>query len=112
MANYMLIYREQPDAWSSPPGPEEMEAWKNWFNKLQAEGSMVDMGAPYDSKAKVVTKDDITDDALTSSGNLIIAGYSVIKADGLDAAAAIARTCPGINQGCSIEVREIQPGPS
>ena len=112
MANYMLIYREQPDAWSSPPKPEEMEAWKNWFKKLQADGSIVEMGGPYDPKAKVVTKDDTTNEPLTSSGDLIVAGYSIVKADGLDAAAAIAKDCPGVNQGCSIEVREIKTGPS
>lgn len=112
MANYMLIYREKPDAWSSAPGPEEMKAWENWFKKIQAEGSMVEMGAPYASEAKVVTQDATTDEAPTSAGNLILAGYSIVKADNLDAAAAIAKACPGIQQGCSIEVREIKPGPS
>jgi hypothetical protein len=98
MANYVLVYH----GGSMPESPEEgakvMQAWTDWFGVIGS--ALVDGGNPA-SQTKTISADgSVRDDANGPSG------YSVIKADSIDAAVAIAKGCPVLAGGASVQVVE------
>lgn len=100
MANYVLIYHGGGMPESEEEGAKVMKAWTSWFEQLG--GAVVDGGNPV-SQAKTIA----TDGSVSAGGGSNPAtGYSVIKADSLDAAVALAKGCPVLGGGASIEVAE------
>jgi hypothetical protein len=100
MATYLLAYK---DSAGMPEDEEEgkalMAAWGAWFESL---GSAVkDPGNPFGPSKTVSEGGSVSDGA--ASG---LTGYTVIEADGIDAAAEMAKGCPITSGGGSIEVYE------
>lgn len=98
MGNFLFLYH----GGSAPTTPEEGQAvmtkWTNWFGALG--DAVVDAGNPT-SSTKTVAGSGVSD------GSSAVNGYSVIKADSLDAAVAIARTNPQIGAGGTVEVVQV-----
>ena len=98
MANYVLVYH----GGSMPESPEEgakvMAAWTAWFGQLG--GALVDGGNPASATKTIAANGSVSDDATGPSG------YSIIKADSLDAAVGLAKGCPVLLGGASIQVVE------
>ena len=76
-----------------------MGEWGKWFEQLG--DAVVEQGAPT-MPGKIVSKDGAVD-----IGENPLKGYTVIKADNLDAAVRIAEGCPGIPTGGQIAVYEL-----
>jgi hypothetical protein len=103
MANSLLVYHG-----GMPETPEEdehvMKAWTDWFGRLG--DALVDGGNPVGAVKTIGA-----DGSVSNGGSNPSTGYSVIEADGIDAAVATAKGCPilvGPRAG-SIEVGEIPP---
>jgi hypothetical protein len=101
MANYLLLY----SGGSMPDSPAEqaavMKEWEVWFGKIGS--GLVDGGDPFTGKAKTVASDGkATDGPIGSPAS----GYSIVKADTLDAAVALAKGCPILKSGAKISVYE------
>jgi hypothetical protein len=101
MATFVFVYKMGcPPA--AEPSPAEMEAvmaaWRQWFEGLGP--AVADIGTPF-SAATTVGPDGVAD-----GGASELVGYSIFKADDLSAAAAIAKTCPIVGGGGSVEVYE------
>ena len=101
MANYLLAYHG-----GSMPETEEgqaqvMAAWTQWYTELGA--AIVDGGNPTGA-AKTVASDGSVSHG---GGADPVSGYTIIAADSLDAAAELAKGCPILAAGGSIEVCEI-----
>lgn len=99
MANFLLVYHggSMPD--TEAQQAEGMKAWDAWFQRLGE--AVVDGGNPA-SQTKVIG----TDGSVTAGGPTSPSGYSIIKADGIDAAVALAKGCPVLQGGAMIEVVE------
>lgn len=78
--------------------PQHMARWKAWVDGLGK--AFVNPGVPV-SKSKTVSSDGVTD----GGGSNPLAGFSVVEADNMDAAIAIAKRCPHLDIG-TIEVAE------
>lgn len=76
-----------------------MAGWGAWFGGLG--DAVVDGGNPCSGSKTVASNGSITDGA---AGN--ISGYSILKADNLDAAAKMAKGCPVLAGGGSVQVYE------
>lgn len=102
MANFVLVY-----SGGSGMAPTEAEraavlqAWNVWFGGLGAD--LVDGGNPFTGAAKRVASDGAVSDGAEGSP---ATGYSIIKADSLDAAAEKAKGCPVLRDGGQITVYE------
>lgn len=99
MAKFLLAYKgggmpETPEAQA-----QVMTAWEAWFTA--AGGAVADPGNP-SSKSRTVAADGTAGPA----GPASLSGYTILNADSLDAAVALARTCPVLAGGASIEVIE------
>lgn len=101
MAEYVLVFK----GGSMPQGDEEkqkvMEAWNKWFGALGQ--AVVDQGNPF-GPSKGVTADGSVGSA--ASG---LTGYAILKADNLDQAVEMAKGCPVLAGGASVEVYETFP---
>ncbi len=99
MAKYLLAYH----GGGMPQTPEEqtrvMAAWGAWFGRLGS--AVADQGNPV-SQAKTIAADG----SVSGDGRSSLSGYSIISADSLDAAIALAKGCPVLEGGASIEVCE------
>jgi hypothetical protein len=87
MTNYVLVSH----GGSMPETPEEgvrfMQAWTDWYDELGAR--IVDRGNP------MAVKKQIAPD-----------GYIIIRADSLDEAVALAKGCPVLGGGSTLQVVE------
>jgi hypothetical protein len=104
MSNYLLLYTGGSEPKNEAEGQTVMNAWTSWFNSLGA--AVVDGGNPLGGKAKhVKTNGEVKDGAVGTAAT----GYSIVKADTLDAAAEIAQGCPHLQAGGQISIYEIVP---
>ncbi len=78
-----------------------MDAWLAWFGRLG--GALVDGGNPTAPTAK-----SIASDGRVSGGPVgaMVSGCSIIKANSLDEAVALAKGCPVLQGGAKISVFE------
>jgi hypothetical protein len=98
--NYLLVYHGGPRSETPEEGANAMQAWTDWFGTLG--NALVDGGNPVSQVRTIGNNGSVSDGALNPTS-----GYSIIKADDLDAAVALAKGCPILDgaQG-SIEVAE------
>jgi hypothetical protein len=104
MANYLLLYSGGSMPQSEAEQAEVMQAWGAWFGSLGS--NLVDGGNPFTPAAKSIASNGTVSDGPVGT---MASGYSVIKADSLDAAVALARQCPVLLGGAQITVYETFP---
>jgi hypothetical protein len=95
--NYVLIFRSTT---SYDPSPQTSAAWQEFFAGLG--DSLVQLGQPVVADATIGSRD---------TDRTRLGGYSIIEADDLDAAAAIAKASPAVASGGGVEIGELGPVP-
>ena len=75
-------------------------SWGVWYGGLG--DAVVGGGNPFGASKSVAA-----DGSASDGGASRLTGYTILKADSLDAAAAMAKGCPILTNGGSIEVYEI-----
>jgi YCII-related domain len=99
MAKYLLLYSGGSMPETEAEQAEVMKAWDSWFHELG--GALADGGNPFSPAATKIASDGSTSDAAGQAS-----GYSIIEADSLDAATAMAKGCPVLQGGAAITVFE------
>lgn len=92
MATYLLVFRSSADY---RPSAETGVAWSAWHQRLGAR--LKDRGNPIFRAAAVGA----------TPAETVLGGYLLVRAADLDAAIVLARACPGLDSGMSVEVGEI-----
>jgi len=107
-SEYMLLFRGLH--WDKNLSPEEiqnvMSRWIVWFDRLTQEGK-AKAGQPLTEKGKIISgkKGQKVVDGPFAESKESIAGYILLQAATLDEAVKIAKECPGLDYGISVEVR-------
>lgn len=104
MANFVLLYSGGKMGGSEAEQAQIMQAWGEWFGKVGS--ALVDGGQPFAPQAKTIASDGKVSDGAVGPQS---SGYSIIKADSLDAAVALAKGCPVLLGGANITVYEAFP---
>jgi hypothetical protein len=108
MANFLFVYRGGNDAYATMT-PEElqqnMQKWTSWIGEGFQKGWMVDAGDALTEEGRVVNAKKVVTDGPFVESKEIVGGYSVVKADSIDAAAELAKGCPVLITGGMVEVR-------
>jgi len=100
MAKYLLLYRGGKMPESEAEQATVMKAWDAWFHELGS--AVADGGNPFTPGAsKAIAADGAVSDASSNAS-----GYSVLEADSLDHATTLAKGCPVLQGGATIEVYE------
>ena len=106
---YMLIFRGTD--WYKGLSPEQMQQvfdqWMKWFNRLKDEGTAI-AGNPLEPEGRIVAgKNRVISDGPFAESKEAIGGYLLLEVDDVDEALAIAKSCPGLEFGGTIEVRPV-----
>ncbi len=101
MAKYVLLYSGGGMPASEAEQQAVMKAWEAWFSKIGS--AVIDQGDPFTPAAKTIAPDGKVSDGPVGT---MASGYSIVKADSLDAAVAMAKGCPVLQGGAKITVYE------
>jgi len=99
MAKFIYAYHGGAKPETPEEGQQVMAKWMAWMEGLGA--AIVDAGNPF-GMSKTVSAGGVAD----NGGANPISGYTLISADTIDAAIALAQGCPILEAGGSIEVAE------
>ncbi|MCI0426166.1 MAG: YciI family protein [Actinobacteria bacterium] len=108
MAKYMMIYRgEATDLaeMSEEQAAAVLGKWQVWLDKVGP--ALVDVGSPFGAGGAIV------DDGTTGPASSL-SGYSIVEADDLDQAMALADDHPFLSEGrgrYAIDLFELMPVP-
>jgi YCII-related domain len=92
MSTYVFSYRSSKNYRGSP---DALPAWESWLQALDSH--VVSRGNPVFERSALGNTGDDT----------VLGGYSIIEADDLETAVALAKGCPAIANGGGVEVGEL-----
>jgi hypothetical protein len=93
MPKFLFAYRAPKDY--KPGSADTMAAWNGWFESMGAD--VVSVGNPVFERSTLGN----------CAADTVLGGYSLVTADGLEAAVELAKGCPFLQQGGGIEVGEL-----
>ena len=99
MPNYTFAYYGEPKFERPEEGAKHKERFMAWVGGLG--DALVDPGTPL-GKAKTVSAGGISDDSRPNR----LTGFSIVKADSMDAALEMAKGCPFVEFG-TVDVAEV-----
>jgi hypothetical protein len=107
MSEFTFLYRS-----ATVPTPEQsqktLHKWAAWMKELGTQGHMKNPGHPLEGSGKVVSSKTVSDGPYAEAKD-IVGGFSVILATDLAQATELARGCPILDVGGSVEVRPVRP---
>jgi hypothetical protein len=109
MAKFLFIYRGAGEAaakMTPAESQQHMRKWEKWIAEGMQTGWMLDPGDGLTPETRVVNAKVITDGPFVESKE-IVGGFSIVQADTIDAAAKLAKGCPGLTLGGTVEVRRL-----
>ena len=109
---FLLLFRNAgPDthAHLSPPEREQLtKDWNNWYESLATQGK-VQHGRPLGLEGRVVSgpRGQWVSDGPFAETKEVVGGYFFLSVSDLEEATEIARQCPGLPLGLTVEVRPV-----
>ena len=109
-SDFMLLFRG--DDWDHGLSPEELQRVMtqimDWFEGLKKSGC-VKGGQPLGRTGLTISGKGggVICDGPFAESKEAVGGYLTVRVDDMEAAAAIAKTCPSLNYGITIEVRPV-----
>ncbi len=100
MSNYVFAYHGGKRPESREEGAKHMAKWKAWVGGL---GDAVVNPGTYLGMSKTVSSGGVSDDG----GSNPLLGFTIVKADSMDAALEMAKVCPHLGLGGTLEVAEV-----
>ena len=100
MATYLLVYHGGGMPETEEEGKRVLAAWGKWFEELG--DAVIDGGNPIGRTQTIDGHGHIAD----GGGANPATGYSLLKGDSLEAAVQMAKGCPLLTSGGSVEVCE------
>lgn len=98
MGKYVLAYTGGSMARTEEEQQAVMAAWGTWFGELGQ--AVVDPGNPFGPSATV------SGGGMSEGGASSLTGYTVLSAESLQSAGELAKGCPVLSRGGSVEVYE------
>jgi hypothetical protein len=104
MPQYVITYLGGNQPSSPEEGKQHMSKYMEWLSSLG--DSAVSPANPFKNTSTVNS-----DGTVTIGGTMTMSGYTIIEADSMEAALSIAKSCPFLDIGGSLEVSELMQMP-
>jgi len=108
---YLLLFRGTD--WHLQLSPEEIQRvmgdWSSWFNRLSEAGKLTAANPLENDGAVVSGKARSVADGPFAESKESIGGFFLLRVDDLEEALAIAKECPALPYGLTVEVRKVAP---
>ncbi len=112
MKEYMLIFRNEKSDNNEAPSAEQMRAvlkeWQNWIRCIAEQGKFSGTNRLL-PEGKTLKPGNVITDGPYAEAKELIGGYVLVKAETLDGAVEIAKSCPNLKYGGNVEVRSVMP---
>lgn len=111
-SSYLLLFRnagmESHRHLSAEQREQLTRQWNDWYDGLAAQGKVLH-GQPLEPQGRVVSgaRGESVVDGPYAEAKEAIGGYFFLSVADLDEATAIAKMCPGLPLGLSVEVRPV-----
>jgi len=105
MSKYVIVYLGGDQPSSPDEGKQHMSKYMDWLSSLG--DSAVSPANPLKNTSTVNS-----DGSVTTGGTTSMSGFTIIEADSMEAALLIAKDCPFLDIGGSLEVSELMQMPS
>jgi hypothetical protein len=108
---YLLLFRGTD--WHMQLSPEEIQRvmgdWSAWFDRLGQQDKLA-AANPLENEGAVVSgKTRAVSDGPFAEAKESIGGFFLLKVDTMEEALAIAKECPALPYGITVEVRPVAP---
>jgi hypothetical protein len=104
VTDFLLVYKGGAMPETDEERAQVMDAWTQWFGQLGS--ALKDGGNPFTPVSKTISADGSISD---TTGSPPSTGYTIVTADSLDEALGLAKGCPVLQGGASIEIYETFP---
>jgi hypothetical protein len=111
VANFLFIYRNTRESYSTMTPDERqqmLQKWTTWITDGMSQGWMLDGGDGLKPEGRIVNAKKVVTDGPFVELKEVVGGYSIVRADTVDAATELAKGCPIFLRGGSVEVRPLQ----
>ncbi|MHB8637119.1 MAG: YciI family protein [Fimbriimonadaceae bacterium] len=113
MSEFLFLYRGRDEAATSEQMENTMRRWAAWMKELSEAGHVITLGHPLQNSGAVVRgQDRLVIDGPFAEAKDVIAGYTLIKAKDLAEANELAKGCPILDVGGTVEVRPVMEMPA
>ena len=103
MSKFVFAYRGGRGMAATPEAQEKVMAeWGAWFGSLGA--NLVDGGSPFGAAVTIQSHGGSAE-----GGSAALTGYSIVDASDLTAAAGLAKGCPLLADGGTVDIYEALP---
>lgn len=111
MSDFLLVFRndyERPELFQSPDKMQAlMNKWTDWMGGLAAHNHLADKGNRLGTKGKTLGPGNLITDGPFAETKEIIGGYILLRAADLEQASELARGCPILGTGGTVEVHPV-----
>ena len=104
MSQYVIVYLGGDQPSSAEEGKQHFSKYMDWLSSLG--DSAISPANPLKNTSTVNS-----DGTVTTGGTSTMSGYTIIEVDSMDAALSIAKACPFLDVGGSLEVSELMKMP-
>lgn len=109
MQDFLVIIRGEgrPDTDSPQDMQQHLQQWQQWLHELMASGNYIG-GQNLETEGLTVLSTTTVTDRPLVEGKELVAGYLVLRAANAAAAAELAKGCPSLPYGSTLEIRAIR----
>jgi hypothetical protein len=110
MADFLYLYRGSERvnaALSTQQMQDYLQRFQNWIMSLTKAGKISSCGPLANNGRTIVGPKGVVSDGPYTESKDLVGGYTVLTAEDLDEASEIARGCPFLNVGGTVEVRPV-----
>jgi hypothetical protein len=109
MDEFILIFRHEDG--KTVASPEQIQTWMkqtmDWIGGIAAQNKLVGPPKRWDLDGRVVKKNDVVTNGPYSEIKESVGGLLLVRAESYDEAVEIAKGCPGLPLGLTVEVRPV-----
>ena len=111
MAKFLFLYRDcsGPVATMQPAERDRMlERWRTWLGEGMQQGWLVNPGDKLKNERRMVHAQKLVTDGPFAESKEVIGGFSIVQAETIDAAAELAKGCPVLLAGGTVEIGPLE----
>ena len=110
MKEFMMIFRNEKKPGGEMPSAEQMQVavkqWQNWIGEIAAKGKYSGTNRLL-PEGKTIKPNKVITDGPYVEAKEVIGGYLIVKANTLDEAVEMAKSCPNLIYGGNVEIRSV-----
>jgi hypothetical protein len=108
---FMLVFRRDAEAAKVRMSPHEyqstMKEWQDWIGNLTQQGRLSATGKRLSMEGAVLKPGNTVTDGPYVETKEALVGYAFVTAESLKEATELARECPNVTRGGTVEVRPV-----